>query len=216
MNIARSYGARGISFLAISSNDPVQYPQDSPEEMKHAVEMGYPFPYLFDATQEVARAFDAACTPDFSCMIPRVAFTIAVNWMTRVLSRIFRLPGTIFGMRSMCCVAAPHRNFSDPASAAISNGRPHESAVAWVHCSIAGGLEKAFEEADALGIDAMQIFTQNQRQWVNKVLSDEAIQSFKSAWKKSGQAYLLPLFITCLTWVRRTLPLFEICRCPRR
>lgn len=66
MNIARSYGARGISFLAISSNDPVQYPQDSPEEMrKHAVEMGYPFPYLFDATQEVARAFDAACTPDF-------------------------------------------------------------------------------------------------------------------------------------------------------
>ena len=66
MNIARSYGARGISFLAISSNDPVQYPQDGPEEMrKHAVEMGYPFPYLFDATQEVARAFDAACTPDF-------------------------------------------------------------------------------------------------------------------------------------------------------
>ena len=55
-----------------------------------------------------------------------------------------------------------------------------------VHCSIAGGLEKAFEEADALGIDAMQIFTQNQRQWVNKVLSDEAIRSFKSAWKKSG------------------------------
>ena len=55
-----------------------------------------------------------------------------------------------------------------------------------VHCSVAGGLEHAFAEAENLGIDAMQIFTQNQRQWINKVLSAEAVLAFKTAWKTSG------------------------------
>ncbi|MDU8928151.1 thioredoxin family protein [Alisedimentitalea sp. MJ-SS2] len=52
----------GIGVAAISSNDVVAYPQDSFEKMK---EEGYPFPYLFDESQEVARAYDAVCTPDF-------------------------------------------------------------------------------------------------------------------------------------------------------
>lgn len=55
-----------------------------------------------------------------------------------------------------------------------------------IHCSIAGGLENAFTEAQKLNIDAMQIFTQNQRQWINKELAPETIQSFKAAWKSSS------------------------------
>lgn len=55
-----------IGIAAISSNDTVEYPEDSPEEMKaQALRLGFRFPYLFDESQEVARAYDAACTPDF-------------------------------------------------------------------------------------------------------------------------------------------------------
>ena len=63
--LAHDYLNKGIGFVAISSNDVENYPQDSPEKMKeHARHEGYPFPYLYDETQEVARAYDAACTPD--------------------------------------------------------------------------------------------------------------------------------------------------------
>ena len=58
---------KGIAFIAISSNDVVNYPQDGPELMtENAKEEKYPFPYLYDETQEVAKAYHAACTPDFS------------------------------------------------------------------------------------------------------------------------------------------------------
>ncbi|KAB5486885.1 MULTISPECIES: thioredoxin family protein [Flagellimonas] len=63
--LAREYQAKGIGFIAISSNDVVNFPQDAPHLMKEkAKEEGYTFPYLYDETQEVARAYDAACTPD--------------------------------------------------------------------------------------------------------------------------------------------------------
>lgn len=56
----------GIGVVAINPNDPTEYPEDSFENMKKvARELGYPFPYLFDETQEVARAYGAVCTPDF-------------------------------------------------------------------------------------------------------------------------------------------------------
>jgi peroxiredoxin len=64
--IGRDYGERGAAIVAISSNDPVAYPEDAPERMleeKRAA--GYAFPYLFDAEQDVAHAYRAACTPDF-------------------------------------------------------------------------------------------------------------------------------------------------------
>ena len=55
-----------IAIAAISSNDVVAYPQDGPDEMKaQAQRLGWKFPYLFDETQEVARSYGAACTPDF-------------------------------------------------------------------------------------------------------------------------------------------------------
>jgi peroxiredoxin len=64
--IANDYRVQGIGVVAISSNDIINYPQDSPEKMadfvlKHKID----FPYLYDEYQEVAKAFDAACTPDF-------------------------------------------------------------------------------------------------------------------------------------------------------
>jgi peroxiredoxin len=62
--IGRDYEGK-IGMVAISSNDVEAYPEDSPEEMrKQAERLGFRFPYLFDETQEVARAYDAACTPD--------------------------------------------------------------------------------------------------------------------------------------------------------
>lgn len=66
VRIANDYAELGINFIAISSNDAVEYPQDGPEKMKErAQELNYPFPYLYDETQEVAKAYAAACTPDF-------------------------------------------------------------------------------------------------------------------------------------------------------
>lgn len=65
VKLANDYFKRGISFIAISSNDVANYPQDSPELMaKVANDLNYPFPYLYDETQEVAKAYDATCTPD--------------------------------------------------------------------------------------------------------------------------------------------------------
>jgi len=64
--LGKEYQEKGIGFIAISSNDVVNYPQDSPSLMTEiAQEAGYTFPYLYDETQEVAKAYDAACTPDF-------------------------------------------------------------------------------------------------------------------------------------------------------
>lgn len=56
---------KGLRVLAISSNDAVNYPQDNPDKMKEVAKReGYPFPYLYDENQDVARNYDAACTPD--------------------------------------------------------------------------------------------------------------------------------------------------------
>jgi peroxiredoxin len=64
--LGRDYLTRGIGFAAVSSNDVSSHPADSPEQMvAEADERGYPFPYLYDQTQEVAKAYRAACTPDF-------------------------------------------------------------------------------------------------------------------------------------------------------
>ena len=62
---ARDYAEKGISFIAISSNDAVSHPDDAPGRMKAvAQQLGYPFPYLYDESQAVAKAYQAACTPD--------------------------------------------------------------------------------------------------------------------------------------------------------
>lgn len=66
VRITKDYANQEVSFVGISSNDVVNYPDDSPDKMTiHAEKTGYTFPYLYDESQEVAKAYDAACTPDF-------------------------------------------------------------------------------------------------------------------------------------------------------
>jgi peroxiredoxin len=63
--LAREYQGRGVAVVGISSNDVAAYPDDAPERMREEkARAGYSFPYLFDETQDVARAYRAACTPD--------------------------------------------------------------------------------------------------------------------------------------------------------
>lgn len=66
VDLANDYDEEELGIVAISSNDVEKYPDDGPEMMaEDAEKYGYPFPYLFDETQEVAHAYHAACTPDF-------------------------------------------------------------------------------------------------------------------------------------------------------
>jgi thiol-disulfide isomerase/thioredoxin len=66
VEIAKKYQQSVIKFIAISSNDVLNYPEDSPELMKeNAIEYNFCFPYLYDETQQTAIVYDAACTPDF-------------------------------------------------------------------------------------------------------------------------------------------------------
>ena len=65
VQLANDYSDQDLGIVAISSNDVENYPEDSPEKMaEDAKQFGYPFPYLYDETQEVAKAYKAACTPD--------------------------------------------------------------------------------------------------------------------------------------------------------
>ncbi|MFH1268621.1 MAG: thioredoxin family protein [Planctomycetota bacterium] len=64
--LAKEYQERGAAVVGINSNDVANYPDDSPSKMAEEIKLrGYTFPYLYDETQEVAKAYQAACTPDF-------------------------------------------------------------------------------------------------------------------------------------------------------
>ncbi len=66
IELAQRYQKKGVSFLMVSSNDAEQFPQDGPERMRElAIEKQIPFPYAVDASQAMARSFQAVCTPDF-------------------------------------------------------------------------------------------------------------------------------------------------------
>jgi peroxiredoxin len=66
VRLANDYKNKGVGFIAISSNDVINHPEDSPGLMTQvAKQLKYPFPYLYDESQEIAKAYDAACTPDF-------------------------------------------------------------------------------------------------------------------------------------------------------
>ncbi|MCB0516861.1 MAG: thioredoxin family protein [Chitinophagales bacterium] len=67
VQLGEDYTAKGIKFIAISSNDVENYPEDAPDKMRElAMSMNFPFPYLYDESQAVAKAYSAACTPDFA------------------------------------------------------------------------------------------------------------------------------------------------------
>jgi peroxiredoxin len=64
--LAAEYQSQGVAVVGVNSNDISTHPQDSPEQMVHEMELrGYSFPYLYDEDQAVAKAYQAACTPDF-------------------------------------------------------------------------------------------------------------------------------------------------------
>ena len=66
LEITREYSKRDVAFVAINANDVTRYPDDHPQKMKTlAINEHFPFPYLYDETQAVAKAYQAACTPDF-------------------------------------------------------------------------------------------------------------------------------------------------------
>lgn len=66
VKLANEYMQKKITFIAINANDTTSYPEDAPEKMRErALQLGFPFPYLFDETQKTAEAYHAACTPDF-------------------------------------------------------------------------------------------------------------------------------------------------------
>lgn len=66
VKLAKEFMQKGVAFIAVSSNDIKHYPADAPDKMKViAKRWEFPFPYLYDETQEVAKAYQAACTPDF-------------------------------------------------------------------------------------------------------------------------------------------------------
>ena len=71
--VAKEFGSNDITFIAISSNDIKKYHQDGPEKMKElAISADFSFPYLFDESQEIAKAYSAACTPDISVFDDRL------------------------------------------------------------------------------------------------------------------------------------------------
>ena len=80
--LGRDYGERGVAVVAISANDVSTHPDDSPERMAAEAERrGYTFPYLYDETQDVAKAYTAACTPR---LLPvRQGSEAGVPWPTR-------------------------------------------------------------------------------------------------------------------------------------
>lgn len=65
VEVGNHYSKNGVPFICISSNDPISYPKDSPEEMKFfAIKNNFQFPYCYDEKQDVAKGYNAACTPD--------------------------------------------------------------------------------------------------------------------------------------------------------
>lgn len=102
VRLANDYMPKGVSFIAISSNDPVQYPEDAPDKMREeALRVGYPFPYLFDETQDVARAYGAACTPTPLSSTATCAWFTVVNWMTPARTVAWKQPQPMCVQRLM-------------------------------------------------------------------------------------------------------------------
>ena len=89
--IGRDYANQSIGIVAISPNDADAYPDDSPEGLRQqASELGFTFPYCYDATQQVARDFNAVCTPEFYVLTKRASWYIAANWMRVAVTLPFR------------------------------------------------------------------------------------------------------------------------------
>lgn len=118
--VARDYAPSGIGFVAISSNDAERYPDDAPAAMAVQARR-YPFPYLYDETQAVARAYQAACTPDFYLF-------------DAGLSLVYR--GRLDGSTPGNGVAVDGRDLRAALDALLSGGAPSETQQPSLGCNI--------------------------------------------------------------------------------
>lgn len=120
--LANDYIPHGISFIAISSNDVENYPDDSPDKMKEFAEKyRFPFPYLYDESQEVAKAYFAACTPDFSVF-------------DESLKCVYR--GQLDGSRPKNDVISDGREMRAALNAILSNQPVSETQIPSIGCNI--------------------------------------------------------------------------------
>ena len=105
--VANHYQPQGVGFVAISSNDVGERPEDGPEQMEvFAESREFAFPYLYDESQAVAKAYDAVCTPDFFVFDARASAPIAASSMNRDRRTGLRSPARNCARRSMRCSRA--------------------------------------------------------------------------------------------------------------
>ena len=119
--LAREYGPRGVAFVGICANDPTDYPDDAPAALlRRWQEKAYGFPYLVDATQEVARAFDAVCTPDIFVYDRdrRLAYHGRIDDSWKEPARVTR------------------RDLAAALDALLADGRPAAEQITSIGCSI--------------------------------------------------------------------------------
>ena len=118
----REYGAKGLAVVGICANDVAHYPDDSPEMMVEEVQRrGYTFPYLFDESQNVAKAFQAACTPDF----------VLYDRERRLVYR-----GQFDSSRPSLDVPVTGADLRAASGAALGGGAPSASQIPSVGCNI--------------------------------------------------------------------------------
>ena len=130
-DFAREFLPKGLAVVGINSNDPARYPEDSPEMMKLEKEaVGYPFAYLFDETQEVAKAYGAACTPDF--------------FLYHNLSLVYR--GQFDDSRPGNGIPVTGKDLRAAVEAVLAGGKPSEEQRPSIGCNIKWkpGNEPAF------------------------------------------------------------------------
>lgn len=122
---AREYQPKGVSVLAINSNDSRKYPEDNFEAMQaRSKEQGYVFPYLHDESQTVARAYGAVCTPDFYLLAPDAAGLLVVRYRGR-LDDSWKTPA-----------AVGKRDLADATDRVLAGSLPSPEQFSSMGCSI--------------------------------------------------------------------------------
>jgi peroxiredoxin len=121
VRLATEYQSKGIIVVAVNSNDPQQYPDDNFENMQRkSLEMNLPYPYLFDETQEVAKAFDAACTPE--CYLfdttRRLVYHGAINDTPKAAATVNKR-FLAEALEELCSSGAVSKSFSHPMGCSI-------------------------------------------------------------------------------------------------
>src|SRR6185437_12227186 len=117
----RELRSLGVGAIAIMSNDPTEYPEDSFDNMRRVSEqLQYPFPYVWDETQEVARAYDAVCTPDF------FGFNAALELQYR---------GRIYAVRNLQRVAGSKRELFEAMAEIARTGKGPAEQIPSMGCS---------------------------------------------------------------------------------